>query len=129
MSQFIQGYTPNKKVVTDTDHTDTAWRAVATDGTAYTTLALLVAAGKTPFPGLDPGVTLATLLARSIAPAGPSDGSAFYIQFNSATQPGSDNAAHFVSASGQTITFQGPFNNVWVRKTVAADNVVLEGAY
>jgi hypothetical protein len=79
---------------------DTSIRILASDGSSYTTLALLEAAGKIPFPGLDPGMNLGKLSVRSIATGGTSDGSAFYYLI-SQTQPSSTANMKYVSGGGQ----------------------------
>lgn len=116
-------YLPNKLSVEDTTTTDTNWRIVATDGVAYTTVALLLAANKSPFPHLDPGMFPGAVLIRSIAADGVSDGSPFYADWNKATTGPTDGVASvFVSGSGQQISLPGgTYWNFWIRKTVATD--------
>lgn len=79
---------------------DTSIRILASDGSSYTTLALLQAAGKTPFPGLDPGMNLGKLSTRSIATGGTADGSPFSFLYNQA-KPASIAAMKYQSGSGQ----------------------------
>lgn len=123
-------YAPNKLSVEDTTTTDTNWRVIATDGTAYTTLALLAAANKYVFPyGADPshnylsrGMFPQSVLIRSIASDGVSDGSPFYADWNDATAPTDGIASTFVSGSGQQIALPGgTYWNIWIRKTVPTD--------
>lgn len=110
------------------------WRIIANDGTEYTTLALLKAALKGPFPydadprnatypGIPIGTPIQYIMLRSENGSG-ADGSPFYVAFDYATAP-TDNDAHLVSGSGQTITFPGGFNNIWLRKTTAGDEIIL----
>ena len=84
--------------------------------------------GKTPWPGLDPGMDLQVLNARSENGAG-ADGSPS--MFASIPQPlrGVMMRPELVSGSGQTLPVPGPIRTVWVRKTVGTDEVILAGRY
>lgn len=136
-------YAPNQLVRDDLYTTDTKWHVVAMDGTGYTTLALLLAAGKTPYPfgnsttpGLDPGHFLQGLIVRSMVAGTGADGSAFYIAvsrgaaFSSlASEALRDQQSLLVSGGGQMFGYDGGLWNVWVRKTVASDEIILQGSY
>lgn len=109
------------------------WSVVASDGTLYTTLALMAAASKVAWPGLDPGQFIQTLAVKSeLNNAAGGDGSPAYICFNQSLVT-ADTQGIEVSGSGQTLVFDGmkPPNsvkaiwNVWVRKTVSTDYLTL----
>lgn len=124
---FVMPYAPNQRILHAIANA-TTWQILATDGVGYATYALLLAAAKTPWPGLDPGMDLQVLNARSENGAG-ADGSPFYVRFNTTAAPGSDDEAELVSGSGQTLPVPGPIRTVWVRKTVGTDEVILAGRY
>ncbi len=105
-------------LVTEATPTDTAIRILASDGTSYTTKALLDAAGKVPWPGLDPGMNLGKLSVRSLAAGGVTNGSGFNYIINQ-TKPGSIATMKFVSGGGQerqsgsTKSFGNELSMVW----------------
>lgn len=105
------------------------WRVVASDLTVFASMALLLAAGKKPWPGLDQGQTCESLIVRSDTGAG-ADGAPFYIAFNrtDAVLPTDATADDLVSGSGQQF-FDNQVRNVWIRKTVAGDRIFLRGRY
>lgn len=130
-----------EKVVHYADNS-TVWEMIAEDGTGYTTLALMQAAGKLPYPAIAQfGQTLEHLTLRSINNAN-ADGSQFYYALPSdssafeglVSDAARDAVANFCSGSGQTRTEPGfngvskrPISCVWCRKTVGTDSVILEG--
>lgn len=87
-------------LVTENAPGDTAIRILAADGSSYTTLALLEAAGKTPWPGLDPGMNMGKLSIRSIATGGTTDGSGFNYIINE-IKPSAISSMKRVSGGGQ----------------------------
>ena len=87
-------------LVTENAPTDTSIRILASDGTSYTTLALLEAAGKQPWPALDPGMNLGKLSVRSLAAGGVTNGSGFNYIINQ-TKPSAISSMKFVSGGGQ----------------------------
>jgi len=90
----------------------------------------LKAAGKVPWPGLDPGMFLQTLDMRTegTGTAG-ADGSSFWYLLNQAVTPTTTAQGKLVSGSGQTIVLSGPLNNLWYYKSVAGDLFMVEGKY
>ena len=116
----------------------TAWRILASDMTGYDSLALLLADGKTPYPGLDAGMHPESLIVRTEDGSG-ADGAAFYVAFNRGADFAAlandglrDNEGHLISGSGQQfirggrgiITFRTLWN-VWIRKLTGANEVIL----
>lgn len=87
-------------LVTENAPGDTSIRILASDGSSYTTFALLEAAGKEPWPGLDTGMNLGKLSVRSIATGGATNGSPFNYVYNQ-TQPSAISTMKFVSGGGQ----------------------------
>jgi hypothetical protein len=118
-----QAYLPNS-ISLGVTPSDTSWRVVASDGTTYTTLALLVAAGKTPFPA---GNTFASIVASPCrlyarSDASGSDGSNFYVATNQKTAP---TTGQLIDGSGgQQLVIDGPFQNLWL-KTNGTDQIDL----
>lgn len=111
----------------------TTWVIIATDGTTYGTLALLRAAGKTPYPasngtiGLDLGMKIQTLTMRSVTSAG-ADGSPFYCNINPEVTPTGTNG-QLISGSGQQFVHAGHIWTVWVSLTTSTDTIELLGSY
>lgn len=115
----------------------TSWVVIASDGTAYTTVALLLAAGKTPFPktnrtnstpgtvGLDPGMKIQSITLNTVNAGAP--GSAFYVEFNPQTAP-SGTAGEFI-ASGAYDVEPGHISQLWVSLTVAGDTLSILARY
>lgn len=127
MAVFASQYAPNpKRAVCDPDAA--TWVIVASDGTAYATYAALIAAGKTPYPGLDAGGFLESCLIKSKTSAG-ADGSPFLFRTNGTAAPASDDEAVSVSGSGQAWPVHCPFELIWIRLTVSTDEVTLDGAF
>ena len=106
---------------------DTSWRIVASDGTTYTSTALMLAAGRVPFPSLDPGMFLQTITLRSVN-AG-ADGSPFYYAKNPNPTPPTGTNGQLVSGSGQQMVAAGNVWTVWVKLTAATDTIELLGQY
>lgn len=112
-----------------------AWRIVSTDGNLYTDLAALLTAGKTPFPGGDPGMFPTQLMIRSRT-AAHADGGNFLVATNLATAP-ADTAAMVVDgAGGQTLVLPGvsPVSvvhivNVWIKPVTGTDYMVITAEY
>lgn len=124
---LVSQYTPNR-IVKHAVPGDTAWRIVASDGTTYTTYALLVAAGKVPYPGLDAGGHLEWMTLRSETGAG-ADGDPFYYHIGGVATISNDNDGFLVSGAGQIVNIPGPIKTVWIRATTGTDEIILEGAY
>lgn len=113
-------------------HTDssTSWLVLASDGTAYTSLAALQSAGKTPFPGLDAGITPDSILLQCKTGTF-ANGEAFLVAFNRSTAP-TDSEAIVLSSGQEYITIEehGPgrsplnYTNVWFRKTTGTDHII-----
>jgi capsid portal protein len=54
------------------------------------------------------------------------DGSPFWFQYNTNTQPSdTTKASMFESGGGQIYQDYEPFHNIWIQKTVAADTVLV----
>lgn len=108
------------------------WQIVATDGVGYASYGDLLAASKKPFPGdntdFPTGVPLC--LARTQG-ASQADGSACNIKTNTINTPAStDLGDDLISGSGQTLIAEGvAVKQVWVKKSVAGDSVLLTGMF
>lgn len=134
MSALIAQYAPNRKISHFTTST-TGWQVLSVNNatnvvTGYSTLAALRAAAATAgseWPGLDFGTLLQYVMLRSENGTG-GDGSAFYVALNKVTAPNDDDAM-LVSGAGQNLSLPGPINNIWVRKSVAGDEVILMGGF
>jgi hypothetical protein len=126
-------------VVHATDAVNT-WGMLATDGTQYTTLALLQAAGKVAFPGTaHQGIYPMSLALRSEDGSGAAGGR-FYFAVNRGTEFSGlasealrDNKAQLVGNSDQVFVYPGvtevtmePISNVWIRKLTAGDEVIVQ---
>lgn len=115
-----------------------AWRVIAADGTGYQDLAAMAAAGKSPWPGLDPGMYPHRIRIRSENGSGAS-GAAFYVAINQgkpfsdlSNDAARDDVAHLVSVAGEEFQAEGPawqgaltVHNVWIRKTTGTNEVIL----
>lgn len=110
----------------------TSWVIVASDGSTYTTKALLLAAGKQPFPksdgtiGLDLGMKLQSVTLSSVN-AGAA-GSPFYVAFNPQTPP-SGTAAELIEPGGIYFNETGHVSQLWVALTTAGDTIDLLARY
>ena len=125
---IVEGYWPNR-LIAQYSTSSTSWEVVATDGTGYSTLAALTAAGKTPFgvTAIGPGATIGQLTIRT--ENGGADGSPMWYQINGSA-PSGTGSAEFVSGSGQTIIDSpGQMLIIWVQKTTAGDTVILQAKY
>lgn len=103
-----------------------AWAVLATDGTGYSTLAALIAAGKTPFPNLEPGQKAAHLVLVTRASGVYTLGAACLFRTNQTVAP----ALGILILSGVTYSYPGvsmtdriTIDNVWVYKQTAGDVV------
>lgn len=131
---LITQYAPNQLVKHFTT-SSTAWRVIGASGAGHANVATAVSTDGACFPlygsasntGLNPGAFLQFLSLRSENGSG-ADGSPFYFAFNRASAP-ADDEAELCSGSGQTIDNPGPIWNVWIKKSVAGDEVILAGRY
>lgn len=117
---------------------DTLWHIIASDMTAYTTEAALRAAGKVPWPGLDQGMFLASLIA-STRTATDAAGDDAYIAFNKgaafaalANDAARDAQAFDLIFTGSQLSIAGVnhlssfmIDNVWCRLITGTDKLVL----
>ena len=119
----------------------TTWGVVAEDGTLYTTLALLAAAGKSAWPNLTDGEHPESIELSCENGSGAA-GAAFYFArnkgaaFSSLANEGlRDNQGDLLYGSGQKESIPGvnfrlgtfvPTYNIWVRKTTGGDEVILK---
>lgn len=119
-----------KSINADPNSTD--WVIVASDGTCYTTAALMAAAGKVAWPALDAGMGCQSVTAKSLASDGVSNGSAFQIAFNAASAP---STGQHVSGGGQALTLAAGqvegmrhIYSVWIKASDATDllNITLD---
>lgn len=127
---WVMQYAPNT-VLRHYTTAGTAWVLLASDGTVFpgaTAYADLVAAGKRPFPGLDPGADLQYLSLRSENGSG-ADGGAFYYRLGSTVLPASDDEGFLVSGAGGVRDLPGPVKLLWLRKTTSGDEIIVEGRY
>jgi len=122
------------------DSTD--WGIVADDGTLYDTYALLVAAGKTPWPALPgPMQPESVEISSEDGSGGPGDGFRFVrneadANFGDlATEAERDALSDVNYGSGQKEILSGrnprmgtyvPTHNIWVRKLTGTDVVILK---
>lgn len=104
----------------------TSWVVIASDGTTYATVALLLAAGKQPFPksdgtrGLDLGMKVQSLTLSTVNTGAA--GSAFYVAYNPQTQP-SGTAAELVQPGGVYFVEPGNITQLWVSLTASGDTL------
>lgn len=110
---------PNETPVAKFSASSTAYHVIATDGSDYATIALLLAAGKTPFPGVDVGIELGAL---AIVCTNGSDaaGSPIRVKLNSATAP-SSGTGQWMPGGAIVVWNPGIVSSVWISKTVAGD--------
>lgn len=80
------------------------------------------------FPGLDPGMKVGAVVARSATSAG-GDGDDFYIAFNRSAAPADETDAHLISSGGQQMSFSFVPWNVYVKKVTGTDVVMLSLYY
>lgn len=122
----------------------TTWGILATDGVLYTTLALLLAAGKTAFPdpNLWPGAMPKDVVLRSEDGFGSSGGRFYYkltppstFTGGSSTETTRDNQSQLVGNADQAYSV-GEGNDcpqnisqVWVRKLAATDIISVSVKY
>jgi len=116
---ITQSYGPNSKTIQFSQN-DTNMNVWATDGVGYTTYAALVAAGKTPWPNLDPGSYVNNIDVRTLTGA-DADGSFCYFKTNPSTTP-TKATAKSVSGSGQNFIAPGLIiNQFWAQKVTGSD--------
>lgn len=114
-------YAPNRQTAVDTTNS-TGWLILASDSTTYTTLALLLAAGKKPFPGLDPGMFCQSVTVEDVTAA-----NSIAIGWNAATAPTGDSAT--LIPGGSQYTIPGQIWNLWIQKSTGTDHVVVTVLY
>lgn len=101
----------------------TGWQIMALDGTGYTTVAAMQAAGKKPWPSLPLGAWDCLVKTKGIASGGDAPGSAYQIAINGT---GANNAAPTTgdSIAGNDYTeidSPGYVNCIWVNLSVGTD--------
>lgn len=107
----------------------TSWVVVASDGTTYSTVAALLAAGKRPYPGLDPGGRIGSCLLHSISSTGGA-GSGFLYKRDTTTAPSAvSDAENTVAGSDQQVSVACPFRLIWVKNVSGTDRIILDGRY
>lgn len=132
MPSMIQPDRPNLNTLIETID-ETIWGVIATDGTSYATIALLLAAGKTEWPGPPFGGVTGTVVSLRSRTTAMLAGSAFQYAYNrSDANFGSlanDAARNAVAASktggADESLEEGGVYNVWRRRTVATDELEL----
>lgn len=135
--QVVTGLGGATKVVHFSE-AEATWNVIASDGVGYATLALLLAAGKVPWPGGDlVKLSIGTTLGISSEDANGNNGDDFFFAVNKgdadfgdlANDGLRDNLAQRCAAGGQVRHRPGRIMNVWVRKLTAADELILELSY
>jgi len=106
-------------VIQDSD-TTTSWHVIASDGTGYTSFALMQAAGKLPWPNLPGGSMVNALSLEALAAAGGA-GSQIYYAWNTVTTP----TVGISVLTGVRQVTPGMIYNLWIQKTVGTDLVEL----
>lgn len=124
MSQVVREYYPNPRNA-KVAPASTSWVVVASDGSTYSTMALLIAAGKRPYPGLDHGGRIGTCLLHAVTSSGGA-GSPIYYALDEPTTPTEENV---LGGSDQQVSIAGPFRNLWLKLTNASDIVMVNGRY
>jgi hypothetical protein len=104
-ASMIYTFAPNRKVQNDTTNS-TTWHQF------------------TGFPGLDAGMFCQNVEVYS---QNNGAGSLFYVAWNTASTP-TDTISNLVPA-GTVFVIPGDVHNIWIRKTVAADNIVCTALY
>lgn len=112
---------PNRTPDCQYSTNSTAYQVLATDGTAYTTYADLVAAGKTAWPGLDPGMSVGAL--SIVTRAADAAGSPFYFSLNNATAP-SAGGGEWVPGGSIVVENPGVITRFWFAKSAGTDILV-----
>jgi hypothetical protein len=106
-------------ILQDTDNT-TAWHVIASDGTGYTSFALMEQAGKLPWPNL-PGGSMVNAMSLEAIASGGGAGSQIYYRWNTTITPSSGIS---VLTAVRQVT-PGMIYNLWIQKTVGTDVVEL----
>ena len=127
MAEAIYGYAPNKLPAINTANS-TAWQLIASDGTGYATISGLHTAGKKCYPRevLPPGCNAQALEVSADNGSG-APASEILIAVNGPTA-GSPTAWTIIGSGGGQ-RFDGPINNVWIKKSVGTDQVYLQVSY
>lgn len=113
-------------VATSVTQSSAAWSIVASDGVLYATLAALTAAGKKPWPGLDPPNSVAWFSLSTADSTGIAAGGAFCYSYNTTTAP-TDTARSVFVPAGQSRILPGPVSALWIRKVTAGDILQIMG--
>lgn len=116
-------HTPNRISTKNTDNLTTILM-IASDGVGYATYALLIAAGKVPWPGLDAGSIMPKVIVENLTTAGNS----FAVAWNTLTAPV---VANMTQVLGNTVPFQinGDVKNIWIIKTIGTDTIGITGQF
>ena len=102
----------------------TGWQIMALDGTGYTTVAAMQAAGKKPWPSLPLGAWDCLIKTKGIAAGGDAPGSAYQIVVNP-TGGGPPATGDEIAGLDYTqIDSTGYINTVWVSLSVGSDTPI-----
>jgi hypothetical protein len=118
---LIETYAPNRKTAVDTTNS-TSYLVVNSDGTTNANRAASVAAGKSMFPGLDPGA-----FAQSVTVENVTASNSFGVAWNTDSTPTNDTST--IVPGGTQFTIPGPINEIWIGKSVGTDHIVLTALF
>lgn len=122
---LVFGFFPNRTPDALFSANTTAWQLLASDGTGYSSLALLLAVGKVCWPGLDKGMNIGALSLETRA--ADAAGSPFYYYINPPTAWQAAPLAgggEWVPGGAILVENPGSIYQLWVQKTVGTDVLV-----
>ena len=110
----------------------TVWKIISSDGNAYNSLALLLAAGKTAWPALDQGETIQHLVLLSRATGAATLGAGFYFRTNLSVAP----TYGTLVLGGVTYSYPGfapvervVVSNLWILQSAASDVINISAIF
>lgn len=106
----------------------TTWVFLASDNSTYATMALLLAAGKKPYPSLDFGQRLGTCLLHTAASDGTAGSGCYYVR-DMTTTPVDADAENTVGPFDQQVNVSCPFHCIAVRLFNATDILFVNGRW
>lgn len=118
------------------DINTTDWRVIGINKdtlvvTPYATMALLLAAGDRPFPGLDPGGRIGQCFIQALTSSGAVGSGVLYKcdPVGGVAPTVAADADNEVDGGGQQVSLPCPFTVIWLKALDATDLVKLSGRY
>lgn len=126
---IIYVYPPNLLKPMTITGSGAVWRVVGANGSTYSTLSALYAAGTKPWPNMPAGSFVNWLMLHNLNSTTDGEGSAFRFWIN-ASDSSEIGIGITVVTPGKIFIMDGkPVNNIWVYQHQSTDRLVILGGY